>query len=250
VRRLSITWCAFVGVIAIAGAASGQGLTPLTEQRLSELQAGKSNCGEVEPPLLEAFWSAQQARMKVITAAGDRGQSIPAPDDAYTSVRLAYRASPYFFILSTPCSRAAHALSEAERRFEQPALPSLAELNGGEVILHVRPAWINPEPEQTQWENLVAAATGEQPLFNPFTNARTLENVVLKRGDMVIRPVKANVRPLTITNPGGATRVVSEGDFSFTLMAFSPGEPVTIIFIAKEGNFEFTMPASVLQSLK
>jgi hypothetical protein len=85
-----------------------------------------------------------------------------------------------------------------------------------------------------------------------FLTADAIQDVVLKRGDQIIRPLARNVAPTTVQNAMGASRTLAEGRFTFDMAAFStstPG-PVTIVLIGQRGNFEWDMYSNELDSLR
>jgi len=83
-----------------------------------------------------------------------------------------------------------------------------------------------------------------------FADADAIENVVLKRGADIVRPINRQVTPVDIRNAFSATRTVSEGDFTFPFSAFDPPTGVTIVMIGRTGNFEWALATAELARMK
>jgi hypothetical protein len=78
----------------------------------------------------------------------------------------------------------------------------------------------------------------------------TIENVVIKRGDAVIRPIKMDVTSTTVQTTSGAKKDTAVGLFTFDYGAFAPDGWITIVMIGKAGNFEWEMTPGELRQLQ
>jgi hypothetical protein len=92
-------------------------------------------------------------------------------------------------------------------------------------------------------------------IVNPgqsFLTADAIENVVLKRGDRIIRPLARTVTPTTVQNAMGPSKTLAEGRFTFDMAEFSSSTvgTLTIVLIGKHGNFEWEMYSNELERLK
>jgi hypothetical protein len=123
---------------------------------------------------------------------------------------------PFAVIVASPYMRALFTVREAKRRYTDPPPMTAARLNSDGIVVSVTP--------------------GED-----FARADGIEDVVLKRFDgRTIRATSREVQDVTIQNRQGASRVLSEGAFSFRLEDFED-LPVTLICIGRSGNFEIVL---------
>lgn len=81
-------------------------------------------------------------------------------------------------------------------------------------------------------------------------SADAIETVVLRRGELVIKPTKVSVIPETIQNSLGAKRELTSGSFAFPFDAFRPEGALTITFVGRRDNFEWTLSVDELRALK
>lgn len=132
--------------------------------------------------------------------------------------------APFSVLISTPYSRAGFVAAEARRKFQPPPTIRIDELNAEGLTIEVSPGG--------------------------FTSADAIENVVLKRGDAIMRPLASNVVPVTIENAMGAKKDVSRGSFRFPINAFAPTSPVTIILVGRSRNFEIPLTVVELSKLR
>ena len=77
-----------------------------------------------------------------------------------------------------------------------------------------------------------------------------IENVVVKRGVEVVRPLNTTVKPVEIRNGLGASRMVAEGDFTFPFSAFDPSSEITLVLVGKVGNVEWRVTREELSRMK
>jgi len=133
---------------------------------------------------------------------------------------------PFTITIETPYYRANTIAGEARRKFLPAPAISITELNAQQVIVHV-----------TSGPN--------------FLESDTVEGLVIKRGDTVVRPTRELVRPTTIRNAMGASRASADGFFEFPIEAFSPeAGPYTVVVIGKGGNFEWPVTGDDLYAMK
>lgn len=83
-----------------------------------------------------------------------------------------------------------------------------------------------------------------------LATADAIEDVVLKRGDTIIRAIASNVEPRTIENAMGFKRELSVGSFTFDMAALQPTGSVTIVCIGRRDNYEVTLTATELSYLR
>jgi hypothetical protein len=74
-------------------------------------------------------------------------------------------------------------------------------------------------------------------------------SVAIRRGQMV-RPTSAEVILEMLTNAFGANAPSARGAFRFDNAVFAPDQPITIVFIGRMGNHEWTTPPEELSLLK
>ena len=84
-----------------------------------------------------------------------------------------------------------------------------------------------------------------------FSTVDSIEDLVLKRGDEIMRPVKKSIEPTVVHNSLGAQKSSAIGQFQFSLDAFSILRgPVTIVCIGASANYEWTLTALDLANLR
>jgi hypothetical protein len=132
---------------------------------------------------------------------------------------------PFSVTISTPWTRAAIAALEAKRKYEPAPSLSIDALNRLGLSINVSPG-------------------------SSLTTADAIENVVIKRGEIIIRPIDRSVKPHTIQNAMGAKRELSSGSFTFEMDALQPTTDLTIVLIGKRGNYEITLIPAELSYLR
>ena len=133
--------------------------------------------------------------------------------------------APFFFSVISPFTTVMIMVEESKRKFIEPMFPTLEELNAAKVQVSVSPG-------------------------SSMLTVDTIENVVIKRGDLVIRPLKAEVTPMVVQNNAGAKKDSAHGLFTFDYSAFEPGASITFVLIGKQGNFEWTLEPNEVTELK
>jgi len=158
--------------------------------------------------------------IRKMNAGGDptSADDLPRAASLMTPIRFS-------FVLWSPYSEASMLSATAKRRFELRPTPSLEDLNRRQIVVEVTPS-------------------------ADFTKAAAIENVVIRRGSAILRPINADVRPVEIRNALGARRMVSEGSFTFPFAAFDPSAPITVVLIGEAGNFEWTVTREELARMK
>lgn len=132
---------------------------------------------------------------------------------------------PFNVTILTPWVRAALAGLEAKRKFEPVPALSVDALNRLGLSIEVSPG-------------------------SPLTTADAIENVVIKRGETVIRPLSRTVQPDTIQNALGVKRELSTGSFKFAMEALRPTGDLTIVLVGRRQNYEITLLQAALTFLK
>jgi hypothetical protein len=133
--------------------------------------------------------------------------------------------APFAFMIMTPYTRAASIAVQAKRKFAAATFPTLDALNAELVVVSVDPG-------------------------SSILSVDTIENVVIKRGTDLIRPVKSSVEPTVVQNAMGLKKDTARGSFTFDFAAFAPGSAITLVLIGKGGNFEFEMTQEEVARLK
>jgi hypothetical protein len=133
--------------------------------------------------------------------------------------------SPFSFFIETQYSMVAGRVAFATMKFRDEAPPVKEEANARLVSIEVSPG-------------------------RDFTRADAIENVVLRRGDLAIKPVRQSIVPETIQNRLGARRELTSRSFSFPFEAFLPDVAVSIIFVGRGGNFEWTLTTEELSAIR
>ena len=105
---------------------------------------------------------------------------------------LISKNAPFRITVLTPFGRAVVAVSEAKRKFLEAPTLSVAELNAEGLVISV--------------------ADGQD-----FRSSNIIEDLVIKKGEVVIRPVKKEVIAAVVQNLLGASRASAEGKFYFRL---------------------------------
>jgi hypothetical protein len=190
------------------------GMQPLTAESLrSALIEGEKNGARMN--------DSMGALMEKMAARGD----VTSADDLPRAASLMTSPPQYSFVLWSPYSAATLLSAEAKRRFEPRQTPSFDDLNRQQIVVAVVPS-------------------------SNFLKAGSIENVVIKRGSTVLRPIKSEVVPVEIRNGLGARRTVSKGDFTFPFSAFDPSASTTVVLIGDAGNFEWTITREELARMK
>lgn len=132
---------------------------------------------------------------------------------------------PFSVLLDTPFIRAATKVAEAKRKYE--SLPDLRadDLNLGKITIQVFPS--------------ASLNAGD-----------TIENAVIRRGLVILRPEKTTVAPVSISNLMGAKRDTALGAFVFEFSALAPDGPVTLVLIGKSQNVELELSPEILKQLR
>jgi hypothetical protein len=189
------------------------GMQPLTAESLqSALVEGETNGARRN--------DSMGRLMEKMAARGDVTSTADLPRAALLMTEPAFS-----FVLWSPYSEATLLSATAKRRFEGRPTPSTNDLNRQQIVVTVRPS-------------------------ANFTTAAAIENVVIKRGSAVLRPIKADVTPIEIVNGLGVRRTVSEGHFTFPFLAFDPAAPITVVLIGEGRNFEWVITREELALMK
>lgn len=145
--------------------------------------------------------------------------------DERARVQAQIEKGPFKIEIITPYIKVFNAAAEAARRFETFVGPT-ADVANAEGV------WI-------------AVAPGPQLL-----SGDAVDNVVLKRGDAVIRPAQRVVEPYEAKTAMNATRQLTTGRFQFNFEAFNPSEPVTIVVVGATQNLEWILEVAELKKLR
>jgi hypothetical protein len=135
-----------------------------------------------------------------------------------------WRNMPFSVVLDTPYLRLAHLAAEARRKFQPAPSPPIETLNEGGLIVHVGP--------------------------KDFSSTDSIELVVIKRGDSLIRPLKSELTPEVMQNAMGASRATVRGRFHFPMDAFAPTGPLTLVLVGRSENFEIPLSSTELATLR
>lgn len=179
----------------------------------------------VKPLTLEGFLLAQKATdiKDTFNAPTILGMMARARTDP--RILQVVDKAPYNFIIVSPYTRAATIAVEAKRKFTEATYPTLDLLNSDLVQVVVSPG-------------------------SSMLTVDAIENMVIRRGDAVIRPSKSKIDPTTVRNGIGVTKASAEGVFTFDYAVFEPSSPITLVLIGKAGNFEWLMTPDELRQLK
>jgi len=193
-------------LVACASAAGAQGIAPLTPETLHQavsLSLPLESARMFDSPLARRQLTLDSASYHV--GRTERAEFVAS-----------VRALPFQFTIVTPFVNAAMTAADARRHLtDMPAL-DVDALNLQAVHLRVEPA-----------DNLMLADT--------------IEDVAVKRGTRILHPTAKVVRPVKVSNLLGASRELSEGDFTFEFETFAPTESITLVFIGQRGNVEWTV---------
>lgn len=195
--------------------AQDAGLKPLTADSFA---AAKEAASAKEPPMNSP--TVLRLRSSLF-----KGRPTPAMLAESKRMLAHLEASPYSFQVMSPYMRVVAIARESARKFEDPHFPALAVLNAEKIDFIVGP-------------------TSTMRLID------TIENVVIKRGEEVVRPIKTVVKPTVVQNAMGAKKETAEGHFTFDYAAFDPSTSITIVMIGKGGNYEWQMTPEELRQLK
>jgi hypothetical protein len=132
--------------------------------------------------------------------------------------------APFYVTVMTPYQRVLSIVVEAKRRFTEIPTFSLAELNGEGVVFHVTEG-------------------------GSFPNADVISDLVLKKGELVVRAAKKEIKPTTVQNQAGASKPGATGDFYFPIAAM-PEAPFEVICIGASGNYRQTIVADDVEHWK
>ena len=267
---------AAVLTFTLTQSSSGQtatGIQPLTPQMYANIKA--TSCGDYTP-VLERLQEAALRQKKATQDATLQNLGSRAPvavadiDEEFIRLQVQYEQTPFYFKISGPCGRLTSIVSRAAKRYEQPVIPPLEDLNKDGVLVHVRPSRIAQTEQQAaieRWTGLMAKpepAIGVSPELqalldmketqkkppDAYQQARPVENVIIKRADKIIRAIRQELRPLKIDNGAGASRVVNEGDFFFPYEAFDPSTDITIVIISGEMSEEWVIKKTELAQMR
>jgi hypothetical protein len=133
--------------------------------------------------------------------------------------------SPFHVTVNSPFVRVATIAIEARRKYAAPTFAPLETENAKLVELEVTPG-------------------------SSLTTADAIENVIIKRGAEIVRPVKTDVHPKTFETRMGVKKELSEGTFTFDFAAFEPTSAITLIMIGAAGNFELDLRPEELAKLR
>ena len=192
-------------------AAQAVGIRPLTQDTLEEAKRIET-VNEL---------TRLASLLVVVLRTRSQGRSFA---DADAVLALA-KDPPFSVLIQSPFIRVAAESLEARRKFVEPTFESLEAINGRLVEIEV-----SPGPS--------------------MATADAVENVVIKRGAQVLRPIKANIQPTTVQNRLGMNRELSAGTFTFDYAAFDPTTTITLVVVGRAGNFELELRPEELSSLR
>ncbi len=193
------------------------GIQPLTPESLQQaLKDGDEDSME------RALHDANDPMLQMLGTQADRAKVFDfSPLPIFANIMK----ERFYFIIKSPYQTAKSLSRTARLKFEPRPTVSVADLNSRQVVIHVYPS-------------------------DNFAKADAIQNVVIKRGSEVLRPIKAVVTPTEIKNLTGATRIVAEGDFTFPFGAFDPSTAITIALIGKDGTHEWPLTRIDLARMK
>lgn len=199
--------------------------------------ASVARSGGIQPLTPDNFSAAKAEAVRpgrvLVLPDGRRVTPTPGPLNSPLRIRLArndrqsryqVEGMPFGFLIVSPYVAVVDITREAVRRSRQPEYPSIEQLNAALVSI----------------------------IVTPDTDMRSdvIENAVIRRGDQVIKPLKAVVMPEVLTNGFGARKESASGRFTFDFASFAPDQGITIVLIGRAGNHEWTMPPEELSQLK
>jgi hypothetical protein len=203
IGRAALPFAIIVATVGVVGPRAQMApFKPLTEESLRAAVAeGQKDGGDAY------LMDLMLLRITKAILIDDRGQQTDL-----NALLPRTRNRPFYVSVRTPYGRAVIAASEAKRKFLDPPLLSVAELNAEGVMIDV---------------------TGG----SDFTTSGTIQDLVIKKGESVIRPFKKHITQTTIQNRLGATRPSAEGQFYFALDSI-PSVPFGIVCIGAADNVE------------
>lgn len=172
---------------------------------------------------------AQIAPLTAVRLVEATTEGVKAPDNLVFDVKTVFerpwQAFPFIIDFESPYLRAFRLATEARRRF-QPLPPlELEWLNAGGLQLIVSPRSIDVFEE--------------------------IEDLVLKRGNEIIRPTSAAVLPHVMQSGDGRRRESQRGTFVFPIDTFAPDRgAITIVCVAKTNNFEWVLTPEAMAQMK
>jgi hypothetical protein len=191
------------------------GVMPITATSLQEAIA----LGQTERPPIEDYSLPLAVFEKANTWDTIR-------QNAFLQERMAtYTRAPFGLSIVTPYVNAMLYSAHAKRTFAPVPTLNPDLLNANKVILHVSPG-------------------------SNMNTVDTIENVVIKRGSVVVRPLKSDVKPTAVSNAMGMTKPSATADFTFDFSAFAPDAPITLVCIGQAGNWEWLMTTQELALLR
>lgn len=195
-------------------ATTSQGIQPLTADTLARAVAE----GQKDKPDASAFMPLADF-VQVNTM-----QKIVRDRDLHLRFE-SYENAPFSPEIESPYVAALLAASEAKRKYEPTPTLDPSTLNAQKVVVHVDP--------------------GSQ-----LSTVDVIQNVIIKRNDQIIRPLKQKIVPTTVSNAMGASRPAATGDFTFDFDTFAPTDSITLVFVGAKGNWEWVMSPQELALLK
>jgi hypothetical protein len=229
---LVVTLWAIYTVAMVAAQNPTGGIQPLTQETAQA--AANEGATQASPSPLN---DPKEIRLRARLAINVTGQPVPCPHlpcpVSYPTQREALAASdaigrqiesmPFGFQILTPYTIVVALARDAARTFTTPTFPSIPALNAGLVQIVVSPG-------SGMMDDII-------------------QNVVIKRGGQVIKPLKAVVVPVVLTNAFGAKWESARGTFTFEFATFAPDQAITIVLIGR-GDHAWTMPPEELSQLK
>ena len=176
----------------------------------ASLMAQSQSRYELTPDSLTQAMKSDRVPLSVLYARVNRNDFRGFIGDKITQQ---LQDAPYEIYLLTPFQRAAATAADARRKFAPPPsymTPDLFNQEG--IIISVLPG-------------------------SNFLTARSVERVVLKRGDVVVQAFKSVLEPHRISNNFGAVRDVVGGVFNFRLSDFD-ALPLQIVVVGPEVNYQ------------
>jgi hypothetical protein len=206
----AILWIATAAAIAHAQTRPIKGLTP--ERLQAAVAEGQS--GQAQPPV------------DLVLARMSRGIFLDRDGQAADASALLQRIkdAPFYITLLTPYMRVTSIVAEAKRRFADPPQFSADTLNAEGLLIHVSEG-------------------------GNFLEADVVDDLVIKKGEQIIRPTKKQITPSMVQNRAGASKPSATGEFYFALDTI-PDAPFQIVCVGKGGNYYQTVVADDLFALK
>jgi hypothetical protein len=195
---------------ATAASESQRGILPLDSASFEEAKKG-ARPDATNDPIMLVFLSRSKAQTK--------------PDVEFSALLSRGADAPFTLVVASPFVRVITIVEESKRKFLEPKFPSLDELNADKVQIIVTPG-------------------------GSMLTVDTIENVIIKRGDEIIRPLRAVIEPTVVQNNAGAKKDSAGGLFTFDYSAFEPTMPITLVLIGKRANFEWTLRTDEVAQLR